>query len=99
MSRSMTRIDNFDDWMDYFHVWQNDLDVDPALFADYTFGVKFGELPTSEIEFGSFKGDSRWETLMDIPDQRIRDSLLHLIVYQGDTEFASSEQQRNLLKN
>jgi benzoyl-CoA 2,3-dioxygenase component B len=36
---------------------------------------------------------------MQIPDQRIRDSLLHLIVYQGDTEFASSEQQRRLLKN
>src|SRR5437762_12408334 len=34
---------------------------------------------------------------MHIPDQRIRDALLNLIVYQGDTEFASVEQQRNLL--
>jgi benzoyl-CoA 2,3-dioxygenase component B len=36
---------------------------------------------------------------MHIPDQRIRDALLNLIVYQGDTEFASVEQQRNLLHN
>src|SRR2546422_2112198 len=36
---------------------------------------------------------------MHIPDQRIRDALLNLIVYQGDTEFASVEQQRNLLKH
>src|SRR5256884_696414 len=34
---------------------------------------------------------------MHIPDQRIRDALLNLIVYQGDTEFASVEQQRTLL--
>src|SRR5256884_49018 len=34
---------------------------------------------------------------MHIPDQRIRDALLNLIVYQGDTEFASVEQQRSLL--
>jgi benzoyl-CoA 2,3-dioxygenase component B len=27
----------------------------------------------------------------------MRDALLHLIVYQGDTEFASTEQQRNLV--
>ncbi|HEY2823911.1 MAG TPA: Phenylacetic acid catabolic protein, partial [Gemmatimonadales bacterium] len=33
------------------------------------------------------------------PDQRIRDALQNLIVYQGDTEFASVEQQRNLLLN
>ncbi len=36
---------------------------------------------------------------MHIPDQRIRDALLNLIVYQGDTEFASVEQQRALLQN
>ena len=32
------------------------------------------------------------------PDQHIRDALLNLIVYQGDTEFASVEQQRHLLE-
>lgn len=95
----MARITTFDDWTDYFRSWQKDLGIDVALLGDYSFGVKFGETSSNEIEFGSYKGQARWENLMDIPDQRIRDSLLHLVVYQGDTEFASSEQQRNLLKN
>jgi benzoyl-CoA 2,3-epoxidase subunit B len=33
---------------------------------------------------------------MHIPDQRIRDAVMNLVVYQGDTEFASVEQQRRL---
>jgi benzoyl-CoA 2,3-dioxygenase component B len=32
-----------------------------------------------------------------VPTQGMRDSLLHLIFYQGDTEFGSSEQQRKLI--
>src|SRR5438552_14978802 len=39
------------------------------------------------------------DALPIFPDQRIRDALLNLIVYQGDTEFASVEQQRNLLQH
>src|SRR2546425_10003101 len=35
---------------------------------------------------------------MHIPDRRIRDAALNLIVYQGDTEFASVEQQRRLFE-
>ena len=35
--------------------------------------------------------------MTQIPHQPIRDALLNLIVYQGDTEFASVEQQRHLL--
>src|SRR5256885_17055795 len=47
--------------------------------------------------FGDYAGRAKWETVLQIPDQRVRDTLLHLITYQGDTEFASVEQQRNLL--
>jgi hypothetical protein len=57
----------------------------------------YGDLEHSEIRFGAFKGQLRWKSLQHIPDQRIRDSLEQLIVVQGDTEFASVEQQRNLL--
>ena len=35
--------------------------------------------------------------VLDVPTQDMRDSLLHLIFYQGDTEFGSSEQQRKLI--
>ena len=56
-------------------------------------------MPTPEIYFGDFKGDRRWERVRDIPDQRMRDAVLNMVVYQGDTEFASNEQQRFLVNN
>ena len=57
--------------------------------------MKLGELEIPEIEFGHYKGQRKWPTIMHIPDQRIRDALQNLIVFQGDTEFASVEQQRS----
>jgi hypothetical protein len=33
-----------------------------------------------------------------VPTQQMRDALLNMIVYQGDTEFASVEQQRHLFE-
>ena len=64
---------------------------------DFNFDIKFGEPEATAIEFGHYRGQRKWPTLMHIPDQRIRDALMNLIIYQGDTEFASVEQQRNLL--
>jgi benzoyl-CoA 2,3-epoxidase subunit B len=92
----MLRISTFDDWLDYFKDWRQAIDLDPHVCEGYTFEPKYGELPTREILFGDFKGQNRWEKVTEVPDQRIRDALQHLIVYQGDTEFASVEQQRNL---
>ena len=46
-----------------------------------------------------YKGRRKWENLRQIPTQQMRDALMNMIVYQGDTEFASVEQQRNLLEN
>jgi len=91
----MLRISNFDDWIDYFYAWQKDIGLDAPEFKEYRFEAKYGQV-TPEIEFGGYKGQLRWKTLMHIPDQRIRDAALNLIVYQGDTEFASVEQQRRL---
>jgi benzoyl-CoA 2,3-epoxidase subunit B len=93
----MDKISTFDDWIDYFRQWQKDIGYDPALLGDYKFETKLGELHAPEIEFGDFKGQRKWERIAQIPNQTIRDALLNLIVYQGDTEFASVEQQRNLL--
>lgn len=92
------KIKTFDDWIDLFHEWQKDIQYDAKRIGDYKFEAKFGDLRSSEIEFGDYKGDPKWENVPEIPDQRIRDALLHLIVYQGDTEFASVEQQRNLIE-
>ncbi len=94
----MLRISNFDDWIDYFYGWQKEIGLDAPEFREYKFDAKYGQLPLNEIEFGDYKGQLRWKTIMHIPDQRIRDAALNLIVYQGDTEFASVEQQRHLFE-
>jgi benzoyl-CoA 2,3-epoxidase subunit B len=95
----MTKLANFDDWVDYFRQWQKDIGYDSSLLGDYKFETKLGEIHTPEIEFGDFRGQRKWERAEQVPNQSIRDALLNLIVYQGDTEFASVEQQKNLLDN
>ncbi|HWP57317.1 MAG TPA: Phenylacetic acid catabolic protein [Candidatus Acidoferrales bacterium] len=93
----MAKIATFDDWIDYFKMWRDDIGYDAALTGDYRFETKFGELHSDHVEFGDFKGQRKWERIGEIPNQSIRDALLNLVVYQGDTEFASVEQQKNLL--
>lgn len=93
----MRKVHTWDEWIDYFKFWQDSIGLDRKELRQFNFEVKFGEPEVGEIEFGHFKGGRKWPTLMHIPDQRIRDALQNLIVYQGDTEFASVEQQRNLL--
>jgi len=93
------KISTFDDWIDAFRAWQKDIGLSLApKYADYPFEAKFGELKTDEIEFGDYRGLRKWERVTQIPHQPARDALLNLIVYQGDTEFASVEQQRHLLE-
>ncbi len=94
----MRKIATFDDWIDAFRAWQGDIGLHLPKYSDYDFEAKYGELRTDEIEFGDFRGEKKWERVAQIPQQQIRDALLNLIVYQGDTEFASVEQQRNLLE-
>src|SRR5437773_12140716 len=93
------KLHNFDDWIDYFRYWQDSIGLPQGDLRKYGFEAKFGDPEVPHIEFGHYKGQRKWPTVMHIPDQRIRDALLNLIVYQGDTEFASVEQQRNLLQH
>ncbi len=99
----MARIATFDDWIDLLEDWRTDIGVDRKLvdrfMPGYAFEAKYGELPSDEIGFGDYAGDRRWERLLDVPDQRMRDTLMSMIVFQGDTEFASNEQQRFLVNN
>ena len=92
------RISTFDDWVDLFREWRKDIGVNYPEIDNYQFEAKFGPIRSNEIEFGAFKGRTKWQRVLDIPDQRIRDGLMNLIVYQGDTEFASVEQQRRLFE-
>ncbi len=97
------RISTFDDWVDLLRDWQSEIGLDLELIdrhvPGYKLEAKYGDLPSDEITFGSFAGQRKWERLLDVPDQRIRDSILNMVIYQGDTEFASNEQQRFLLNN
>src|SRR3970282_952667 len=95
----MPRISTFDDWVDLFREWIQDIGVDYPEVRNYHFESKFGQLKTNEIEFGDFAGGRKWEKVLAISDQRMRDGLQNLIIYQGDTEFASVEQQRKLFEN
>ncbi|MBV8355111.1 MAG: hypothetical protein JO101_07310, partial [Candidatus Eremiobacteraeota bacterium] len=99
----MSRIATFDDWYALLEDWRKDIGLDRALterfLPGYQLEAKYGVLPSSEIGFGDYRGDRRWQRLLDVPDQRIRDALLGMIVVQGDTEFASNEQQRFLVNN
>ena len=91
------RIANFDDWKDLFYKWQSDIGFDRALVKDYKFDAIYDEGTGPDIEFGDFKGRKKFAKLLDVPTQDMRDSLLHLIFFQGDTEFGSTEQQRKLI--
>ena len=93
----MRKLHNWDDWIDYFKHWQDKVGLERSELRSFDFTIKFDDPDVAAIEFGHYKGQRKWPTLMHIPDQRIRDALMNLIIYQGDTEFASVEQQRNLL--
>ncbi len=91
------RIATFDDWKDLFYKWQSDIGFDRALVRDYKFDAIYDEGTGPDIEFGDYKGRKKFAKLLDVPTQDMRDSLLHLIFFQGDTEFGSTEQQRKLI--
>jgi benzoyl-CoA 2,3-dioxygenase component B len=95
------RIDTFDDWKDLFYAWHKDIGYDTKLFSSvlegYEFSEKFAESKHPEIEFGEFAGGHKWEDPAGISRSEVKDLLLRLITVQGDTEFASVEQQRRLL--
>jgi len=98
MPGKVAKIGTFSDWVGLFDDWRKDIGVDRDEIASFKFDTLFGAIETDEIQFGHFKGNRKWENLRQIPTQQMRDALLNMIVYQGDTEFASVEQQRNLFE-
>jgi len=89
---------NFQGWIDEFQEWQTRIGFDPSWLGDYRFEIKFDwETAGTEIEFGDFEGMPKWDRRMQIPQQSIRDAIISMISVQGDTEFASVEQQNHLL--
>ena len=89
---------NFEVWIDDFNEWQTRIGFDPSWLGDYRFDIKFDwDTAGNQIEFGDFEGKPKWERRMQIPQQTIRDAIVNMVSVQGDTEFASVEQQNHLL--
>ncbi len=99
MPGKVNRISTFGDWVGLFDDWRKDVGVNRDAIADFKFETLYGAIDTNEIQFGHYKSNRKWETLRQVPTQQIRDAMLNMIVYQGDTEFASVEQQRNLFES
>ena len=93
------KIGTFSDWVGLFNEWREEIGVNHKDISDFKFETLFGAIETNEIQFGYYKGRTKWENLRQIPTQNMRDALLNMIVYQGDTEFASCEQQRWLFNS
>ncbi len=98
MPGKVFKIGSFNDWVGMFEDWRKEIGVNIGEIQNFKFDTLFGAIETDEIQFGSFKGRKKWENVRQIPTQNIRDALLNMIVYQGDTEFASVEQQRFLFE-
>ena len=89
---------NFEAWIDEFNEWQTRIGFDPAWLGDYRFEIKFDwDTAGDIIEFGDFEGMPKWERRMQVPQQTVRDAIISMVSVQGDTEFASVEQQWHLL--
>jgi benzoyl-CoA 2,3-epoxidase subunit B len=99
MPGKVPKIGTFSDWVGLFHEWRKEVGVDHGDIKAFGFDTLYGAIETEEIQFGHYKGRRKWENLRQIPTQNMRDALMNLIVYQGDTEFASVEQQRYLFES
>jgi benzoyl-CoA 2,3-dioxygenase component B len=98
MPGKVFKIGTFSDWVGLFENWRREIGVNTEEMQAFHFDTLYGAIETDEIQFGHYKGNKKWETVRQIPTQNMRDALLNMIVYQGDTEFASVEQQRFLLE-
>jgi benzoyl-CoA 2,3-epoxidase subunit B len=99
MPGKVAKVGTFSDWVGLFDDWRKDIGVNHDEIAGFKFDTLYGAIETNDVQFGSFKGRNKWENLRQVPTQQMRDALINLIVYQGDTEFASVEQQRNLFQS
>src|SRR5438105_56618 len=98
MPGKVAKIGTFSDWVGLFEEWRKEVGVNTDEIAGFQFDTLYGQIETGEIQFGYYKGRPKWETVRQIPTQNMRDALMNMIVYQGDTEFASVEQQRLLFQ-
>lgn len=99
MPGKVHKIGTFSEWVGLFDEWREEIGVNHDDIKSFKFETLYGAIETNEIQFGHYKGRAKWENIRQMPTQNMRDALLNMIVYQGDTEFASCEQQRKLFES
>jgi benzoyl-CoA 2,3-dioxygenase component B len=88
----------WDDWIENFKTWQDTVGYKREWMGDFDLSIQFDwERAGDVIEFGDYEGRNKWERSLQVPHHSMRDALVSMITVQGDTEFASVEQQRHLL--
>jgi len=87
----------WDHWKQDFEGWVDRVGYPRNLLGDFKLEPKYSDPPHATVEFGKYKGKPKWKEPEDHPDPEARDLLLKLVTIQGDTEFASVEQQKKLL--
>lgn len=88
----------WEDWIANFEQWQDRVGFDKTWLGDFDLSIQFDwDRAGDTIEFGDYKGRAKWERSLQVPHQSMRDALITMITVQGDTEFASVEQQKHLL--
>ncbi len=99
LAKYMAELPNtWDEWIENFGDWQDTVGFDKKWLGDFELSVLFDwDRAGDTIEFGDYVGRTKWERALQVPHQSIRDGLISMITVQGDTEFASVEQQRHLL--
>ncbi len=90
--------EQFEHWVDHFDRWVGRVDYPRHLLGDFKLEPKYADPPVATVEFGKYKGAQKWKTPEEHPAANARETLLKLVTIQGDTEFASVEQQRHLLE-
>src|SRR5258706_49350 len=85
----------FDDSVDQTRAGPRDIAV--VAGPGVTLTGKFAASARAEFGLGRSAGHRRWESVAEIPAPEIRDELLRLIVWQGDSEVRAVEQARQLL--
>jgi len=98
MPGKIHKIGTFSEWVGLFDEWREEIGVNHDDIKGFHFDTLYGAIEENEIQFGHYKGNAKWENVRQMPTQNMRDALLNMIVYQGDTEFASVEQQRWLFE-
>ena len=88
----------WEDWISNFTEWQDRVGFNRDWMGDFDLSIQFDwDRAGDVIEFGDYEGQPKWERSLQVPQQSMRDALVSMITVQGDTEFASVEQQRHLL--